>query len=72
MISVGEMCVRFYPDQAAENGAGAVVERVFVKEIARRMRRDVILQCASVEFLLLFRNRDSKQIATAPFADEPA
>jgi hypothetical protein len=32
------MCVRFDPDEAAESAAGAIVERVFIKEIARGVR----------------------------------
>src|SRR4030095_9395709 len=66
------MGVRLYPDESTENGAGAIVEGVFVKEIARGMRRDMILQCASIEFLLVLRHSDSKQIAAPTFADEAA
>ena len=72
MIRVSEMGVRFDPDETAEGGASAIVERVFVKKIARGVRRDVVLQCACIEFLLLFGDGDSEQIAAAAFADEPA
>jgi hypothetical protein len=72
LIRVREMRVRFHADQPAEDGAGAIVQRVFVKQVARRAWRDVVLQCARVEFLLVFRHRDSEQIATATFADESA
>ena len=72
LIGIGEMGVRFDPDKAAEGGAGAIVERVFVKKIARGVGRDMVLQCAGVEFLLIFRNRDREQIAAPAFADEPA
>ena len=66
------MGVRFYPDQSTENSASAIVECIFVKKIARGMRRDVILQRARVEFLLIFRHSDSKEIAAAAFTDEAA
>ena len=66
------MGVRFHSDEATECAAGTIVERVFVKEIARSVGRDVVLQCAGVEFLLIFRNRDREQIAARAFADEPA
>ena len=66
------MGVRFYPDESAESGASAIVEGIFVKEIARGMRRDMVLQCASIEFLLVLRHSDSKQIAAPAFADEAA
>ena len=72
LIGVGEMRVRFDPDESAEGGPGAIVERIFVKQIARRVRRDVVLQCAGVEFLVAFGDRDSEQIAAPAFADEPA
>ena len=72
LIGVGEMSVRFHADEPAENRAGAIIERVFVKQVASRARRDVVLQCACVEFLLVFRHRDSEQIAAAAFTDEPA
>ena len=32
----------------------------------------MVLQCAGVEFLLVFRDGDSEQIAAAAFADETA
>ena len=57
LIGVGEMGVRLDPDQSAEGGAGAIVERVFVKQIAGRVRRDVILQGARVEFLFAIERR---------------
>src|SRR5437879_3755555 len=66
------MCVRFDPDEAAECAAGAVIERVFIKEIARGVRRDVVLQRAGVEFLLVFGDRDSEQVAASAFAAEAA
>src|SRR5580704_7226634 len=72
LIRIGEMGVRLYSDQSTANRAGAIVQRVFVKEIARGMRRDMVLQRARIKFLLVFRHRDSKQIATAAFAGEPA
>jgi len=72
LISVGEMSVRFHADEAAENRAGAIIERIFVKQIARRAWLDVVLQCACVEFLLMFGHRYSEQIATAAFANETA
>ena len=50
----------------------AIVERVFVKKIARGVRRDVVLQRASIEFLLVLGDGDRKQIASAAVADEPA
>ena len=65
------MGMPFYPNQTAENGASAIVERVFVKEIARGVRRDVVLQCARIEFLLVFGDCDSEQVAATTFADQP-
>src|SRR5207244_6511493 len=59
-------------DQSTENRAGAIVERVFVKEIARGMGGNMVLQRARIEFLLLFRHSNSQQIAAPSFADEPA
>ena len=66
------MRVRLDANEAAENAASTIVEGIFVKEIARGMRRDVVLQCARVEFLLIFCDGDSEQIAAPAFADEPA
>ena len=66
------MSVRFHADEPAENGASVIVERVFVKEIARCARRNVVLQCACIKFLLLPGNRDSEQVAAAAFAHETA
>src|SRR5438093_6022492 len=72
LIRIGEMGMRLYSDQSTENCAGAIVEGIFVQEIARGMRRDVVLQRARIEFLLVFGDRDSKQIAAAAFAGESA
>src|SRR5207247_1083656 len=55
------MRVRLDANEAAENAASTIVEGIFVKEIARGMRRDVVLQCARVEFLLIFCDGDSEQ-----------
>ena len=66
------MRVRLDPDEAAECAAGAIVERVFVKKIAGRVRRDVVLQGAGVEFLVAIGNGDSEEIAAPAFADETA
>ena len=60
MIRISEMRVWFYADKSAEDGAGTIVERVFVKQVARRAWRDVVLQCAGVELLLVFRHGDSE------------
>ncbi len=60
LIGVGEMRVRLDADQAAENRAGAIVERVLVKQIAGGVGRDVVLQRAGVEFLFVLRDRDSE------------
>ena len=38
LISVGEVGVRLHADQAAENRASAIVQSVFVKQIARGVR----------------------------------
>ena len=38
LIRIGEMGMRLYSDQSTKNRAGAIVERVFVEEIARGMR----------------------------------
>jgi hypothetical protein len=72
LIGVGEMGVRLDPDKAAERGAGAIVERVFVKEIARGMRRNVILQCARIKLLSAVCDRNCEQVAESAFAAEPA
>src|SRR5438046_260154 len=53
LIRIGEMGMRLYSDQSTENRAGAIVEGVFVQEIARGVRRDVVLQRARIEFLLV-------------------
>jgi len=58
LICVSEVGMRFHADETAESGARAIVERIFVKEIARGVRRDMVLQRARVEFLLLFGHRD--------------
>src|SRR6266536_785526 len=34
LIGISEVGMRLYPDQPTENGAGTIVERVLVKEIA--------------------------------------
>ncbi len=72
LIGIGEMRVRLDPDEPAENASGAIVERVFVKEIAGGMRRNVVLQRAGVEFLFVRRDGDGEQIAARAFADETA
>src|SRR4029077_2128410 len=72
LIRIGEMGVRLYSDQSTENRPGAIVEGVFVQEIARGMRRDMVLQRACIKFLLVLRDSDGKQIAAPPFADESA
>jgi hypothetical protein len=66
------MGVRLDSDESAEGAAGTIVERVFVKKIARGVGRDVVLQGAGVEFLFVSRDRDGEQIAARAFADEPA
>ena len=63
------MSVRFYSDQPAKNGASAIVESIFIQKIARGMRRDMVLQRARIELLLVFRHSHSKQIAPASFAE---
>ena len=50
----------------------AIVERVLVKEIAGGVRRNVILQSASIEFLVGHRDRDRQKIAASAFANEAA
>src|SRR5436190_8989679 len=72
LISVGKMGVRLDPDKTAEGGAGAIVERVFVKEIAGGMRRYVILQCARIKLLGAVCDRNREQVAASAFAAEPA
>ena len=66
------MRVRLNPDEAAEGAAGAILERVFVKEIAGSVGRDVVLQRARVEFLFVSRDRDSEEIAARAVPDKPA
>src|SRR5689334_2808247 len=72
LIRIGEMRVWLYPDQSAENGAGAIVESVFVQEITRGTGRGMVLQRASIQFLLVFRNRNSEQITAPAFANKTA
>jgi len=72
LIGVGEMGVRLDPDKTAEGGAGAIVERVFVKKIAGGMRRYVILQCAGIELLSAVRDRNRKEVTASALAAEPA
>src|SRR5205823_12206156 len=72
LIGVGEMGVRLDPDKTAEGGAGAGVERVFVKKITRGMRRYVILQCAGIKLLSIVRDRNRKEVAASAFPDEAA
>src|SRR5438552_13200555 len=66
------MGVGLHADEAPENRASAIVERVLVKEIARGVRRYVVLQCAGIEFLLVVGDCDSEQITSAALAYEPA
>src|SRR5947207_971053 len=66
------MGVRLYSDQSAERTTGAIVERIFVKEIAGGMRRNVILQGARIEFLFVACDCDREQIAAAAFAHKAA
>src|ERR1700730_1085160 len=66
------MGVRLDPDKTAECATGAVVERVFVKEIAGGVRRDVVLQGAGIEFLFAVRDSDGEKIAARAFTDKPA
>src|SRR5262245_28478709 len=72
LIGVGEVSVRFYADESAENRTGTIVQRVFVEQIASGARRDMVLQCACVELLLMLCYGDSEQIAAATFANETA
>ena len=72
LIGVGEMCVRFDSDEAAERAASTVVERVLIKEIAGRVWREVVLQRAGIEFLVAISDGDGKEIAAPAFADETA
>ena len=58
LIGVSEMGVRFDANQSAKGGASAIVERVFVKEIAGRVGRDVVLQGTGIEFLFAMSDRD--------------
>src|SRR6266566_704285 len=64
------MGVRFDPDQSPERATGTIVEGILIKEIARGLRRNVVLQRAGVEFLLVRRDRDRQQVAPCPFAYE--
>src|SRR5438093_1595769 len=66
------MGVRLYPDQSAERATGAIVERIFVKEIAGGVRRDVVLQGARIEFLFVRCDCDCEQIAATAFAHKAA
>ena len=52
------MGVRFDPNQSAKGGAGAIVERVFVKQIAGSVGRDMVLQGAGIEFLFAMSDGD--------------
>src|ERR1041385_495059 len=66
------MRVRIDPDQAAKGGPGAIIQRVFVKQIAGRAGRDVVLQRPGVKLLLVLRDRDGEQIAASAFANQAA
>jgi hypothetical protein len=52
------MGVRFDPDQSTKGRASPIIERVFVKEIASRVGRDVVLQGARIEFLFAMSDGD--------------
>ena len=60
LIGISEMRVRLDPDQAAEGGSGAIIQRVLVKQIAGGAGRDVVLQGPGVELLFVLRDRDSE------------
>jgi len=64
--------VRLDADEAAENASGAIVESVFVKEIAGGMRRGVVLERAGIEFLNSISDGDGEQIAPCAFTRETA
>src|SRR2546421_1754590 len=66
------MGVRFDPNESAERATGAIIERIFVKEIAGGARRDVVLQGAGIEFLFVCCDCDCEQIAASAFADKAA
>src|SRR5438132_12857097 len=68
LIRIGEMGMRLYSAKSTENCAGAIVEGIFVQDIARGMWSDVVLQSGRIEFLLVIGDRDSKQIAATGFA----
>src|SRR5581483_1935082 len=72
LVRIREMSMGFYPNKSAENSAGTIVESVFVQEIACRVWREMVLQCAGVEFLFMISHRDGQQIAAGPFAHEAA
>src|SRR4051794_6433794 len=66
------MSVRLDPDQAAEGAAGAIVQRVLVEQVARRVRARVVLQRARIELLRVVGNANGEHIAPRVFAGEPA
>src|SRR5437588_9583326 len=66
------MRVRFDPNQSSERATGAIVERIFIKEIAGGVRRDVVLQGARIKFLFVRCDWDREQIAASTFADKAA
>src|SRR4051812_29686012 len=66
------MRVRLDADQSAESRTGAIVQRVLVKQIAGRVWTQVILQRASVEFLLIGGHTNREHVAPRAFAGQSA
>ncbi|HEY0548809.1 MAG TPA: hypothetical protein VGF13_04350, partial [Verrucomicrobiae bacterium] len=63
------MGVRLDPNQSAERAPGTIIERIFVKQITGRARRNVVLQRAGIEFLFVGCDCDREKIAARAFTD---
>ena len=61
-----------HPDQAGVHGAGAVAHRALEEQVARRVRRHVVLEGAVVEGLVAVAEVGGEQIAGGAATDEAA
>src|SRR5438045_3318539 len=66
------MGVRLDSDKPTESRASAIVERVLVEQVARRMRTRVVLQRPGIELLAVIRYTNREHIAARAFASQAA
>jgi hypothetical protein len=72
LVGVGEVCAFIDGDETREDGAGGIVEGVFVKEVAAGVRSGVVLEGALIDDLGGGGQGDGDHVAAAALAEEVA